>query len=120
MRILLLNLAVFTALFSFDTSYKVPPTSQTSTYVPVISDSLMKECVKIYNEAVNLEKELNSSYVNQYSSQEVNLYNQKIRIHSNMIDWFNANCADRQSYSACKAANELNREKGLALQNCGD
>ena len=79
----------------------------------------MKECVKIYNKALAIERALNSTFVNRYSSEEVNLYNQNVRMYSQLIDWFNANCAGKQSYSACKVAQELNRQRGLPEQSCG-
>jgi stress protein, tellurium resistance protein terZ len=60
------------------------------------------------------------TYVNEYSSYEVESYNQKVRTHTYMIDWYNLNCAGKQSYSACKVAQELNREKGLPTQSCGN
>ena len=121
MKKIILNSAVFiVALFSFDGGYEIPPSYRTYGYVPVISDELMKQCVVIYNKALALERALSSAYVNEYSSYEVESYNQKVRTHTYMIDWYNLNCAGKQSYSACKAAQELNREKGLPTQSCGN
>lgn len=98
--------------------YVMPPTSSTSGYVPVISDELMEQCVEIYNKADWLDKELNSTYLNQYSSYEVAEYNRKVNQVNQWTNWFNQNCAGKQSYSACKAAQELNRKAGNPTQNC--
>lgn len=89
--------------------YAVPPTSSTSGSVPVISDEAMEECVKIYNEAKWLSEKLNNTQVNQYDSASVNNYNNQAIKHSQMINYFNQNCAGKQSYSAWKAAQKLNR-----------
>ena len=104
--------------FEIEGGYEIPPSAQTYGNAPVISDAMMQECVKIYNEALAIERALNSTFVDRYSSEEVNLYNQNVRMHSQLIDWFNTNCAGKQSYSACKAAQELNRQRGLPEQNC--
>lgn len=98
--------------------YTAPPTSSTRGYVPVISDEQMKQCVEIYNQAKWLSDELNRTSVNRYSAASVNAYNQKVSQHSQMIGWFNQNCAGKQSRSACKAAAELNRQNGLPAQKC--
>lgn len=98
--------------------YTMPPSSSTSGYVPVISDAEMERCVEVYNQAKWLGEELEQTVVNQYSSYEVNAYNQKVSQHSQMTDWFNQYCAGKQSYSACKAAQELNRKNGIATQSC--
>ncbi|CZE49901.1 stress protein, tellurium resistance protein TerZ [Campylobacter geochelonis] len=108
----------FVIFASANPSYEIPPSDTTTAYVEVISDELMQECIKIYNEAKWLEQDLNSEFVNQYSSYEVDKYNQKVRKYSQMIEWFNLNCANKQSKSACKAANKLNGKNGLPLQNC--
>lgn len=105
--------------FEIEGGYEIPPSAQTYGNAPVISDEMMKECIKIYNKALAIERVLNSTFVNRYSSEEVNLYNQNVCMHSQLIDWFNANCAGKQSYSACKAAQELNRQRGLPEQSCG-
>lgn len=42
-----------------------------------MSDEMMRECVKIYDEALAIERKLNSTFVNRYSSDEVNLYNKR-------------------------------------------
>ncbi|RDF08165.1 hypothetical protein DPV80_06270 [Haemophilus sputorum] len=98
--------------------YVVPPTSSTRGYVPVISDEMEQQCVEIYNQAKWLGDSLQNTYVDQYSIASVNSYNQQVAQHSQMIDWFNQNCAGKQSYSACKAAMELNRQNGIPTQNC--
>ncbi|MDL0089551.1 stress protein, tellurium resistance protein TerZ [Campylobacter gastrosuis] len=100
-------------------TYKIPPTSSTSGYVPVISDKQMKECVKIYNKIERLGQYLNTAYVNQYSLNEVNTYNNNLQSYNKMVDWYNLNCADKQSKSACEAAKKLNQENGLPYQECG-
>ena len=98
--------------------YVVPPTSSTRGYVPVISDEMEQQCVEICNQAKWLGDSLQNTYVDQYSIASVNSYNQQVAQHSQMIDWFNQNCAGKQSYSACKAAMELNRQNGIPTQNC--
>ena len=98
--------------------YITPPTSSTRGYVPVISDGMEQQCVEIYNQAKWLGDSLQNTYVDQYSSASVNAYNQKIVQHSQMINWFNQNCAGKQSRSACEAAMELNRKNGIPTQNC--
>lgn len=103
---------------AFSQSYKAPPTSSTNGYVPVISDELMEQCVRTYNEAEWLAQEINNTPVNQYDSYSVNSYNEKVNQHRQMTNWFNQNCAGKQSYSACKTANELNRQNGLPESPC--
>lgn len=99
--------------------YTAPPTSSTRGYVPVISDQQMEQCVEVYNQAKWLGEELDRTYVNQYSSYEVNAYNQKVvQQQQQMTNWFNQHCAGKQSYSACKAAQELNRKNGFPEQFC--
>ena len=90
-------------------TYEVPPTSSTRGSVPVISDIEMEECVKLYNKAKWMGEEINSMYVNQYDGNSVNNYNNKVRKHSSMIRRFNVECAGKQSYSAWKAAQKLNK-----------
>lgn len=72
--------------FEIEGGYEIPPSAQTYGNAPVISDAMMQECVKIYNKALAIERALNSTFVNQYSSEEVNLYNQNVRMHSQLID----------------------------------
>lgn len=103
--------------FSFGLDqYIVPPSNSTYGYVPVISDEMMQECVKIYNQALEIEKYINLFKV--YSSNDYNTYNLMVNKYNEMIDWFNINCAGKQSYSACKAARELNIKNGLKAQDC--
>ncbi len=83
-------------------SYEVPPSSSTYGYVPVISDRQMEECVRVYNEILSMERSINPQ-VSQYNS---------------YVDWYNTNCAGKQSQSACEAANKLNRQRGLPEQRC--
>lgn len=113
---------IFSLLFIsgavFAQSYKAPPTSSTSGYVPVISDELMEQCVKIYNEAEWLEADLNRSSINQYSQYEVNQYNQNVAKLNQLTNWFNQHCAGKQSRSACEAAKKLNQQAGIPHQGC--
>lgn len=117
------NLTILTACLGFMSvavaqRYTAPPTSSTTGYVPVISDQQMEQCVEIYNQAKWLDEELSRTSVNQYSSYKVNAYNQKADKHRQLTSWFNQNCAGKQSQSACKAAQELNRKNGLPTQSC--
>ena len=91
--------------------YEVPPSSSTTSNVPYISDADMEACVKIYNEAKWLAAKIDRTSVNRYSNKSVNAYNRKIRAHKRMIRYFNDNCAGRQSESAWRAAQELNKRK---------
>lgn len=116
------SILILSALFSVSALaqnyYKTPPTSSTTGYVPVISDELMKLCVERYNQAEWLYQELNNAYVDQYSQASVNAYNAKVSQHRQLTQWFNANCAGKQSRSACEAAKELNRKNGIEHQSC--
>lgn len=96
---------------AFAREYVTPPTSRTSANVPWIPDDQMEYCVKIYNEAGWLEEEISSTYVDRYNQYSVNAYNEKVNRHSNMINYFNAHCAGKQSESAYKAAQKLNKEQ---------
>jgi hypothetical protein len=98
--------------------YKVPPTSTTRGHVPVMSDAQSKQCVKLYNEAQWLYEELGREVVDQYSKASVDNYNRKVNEHTAMTNNFNRDCAGKQSLSACKKAQELNKEKGLPYQQC--
>lgn len=98
--------------------YRAPPSSTTRAHVPVISDEMMERCVKVYNEADWLQKELQTMVVDRYSQSSVDSYNSKVRNLNDMTRWFNSNCAGKQSYSACKKANELNMKNGLPAQSC--
>ncbi len=90
--------------------YEVPPSSSTSSSVPVISDHAMEQCVILYNDAKDLKREMTSMYVDSYSQTSVNTYNNKVNRHSQMTNQFNRDCAGKQSESAYKAAQKLNRE----------
>ena len=98
--------------------YVMPPTSSTYANVPVISDAQMEQCVEIYNQAKWLEESLQNAYIDPYSNASVNTYNQQVARHSQMLNWFNQNCAGKQSYSACESARELNRKNGIPTQDC--
>lgn len=98
--------------------YVSPPTQVSSGYVPVISDEQMEKCVKMYNEAKWIQDELSRSSIDMNSNKSVDNYNLKVRKVNDMINWFNANCAGKQSRSACEAANKLNLERGLPTQSC--
>lgn len=107
-------LLIIACLFVYTTAqcrdYEIPPSDTTSSSVPYISDEAMEYCVKLYNEAKWLLEEIDRTVVNQYSQSSVNSYNSKVSKHSNMIDYFNKNCAGKQSYSAYKAAQKLNQQ----------
>ncbi len=110
MRLLFL---VFVAIFSQNIIakiYEVPPSKSTHSNVPWIPDKEMEYCVKIYNEAKWLNNAIDSIQVNSYSQASVNTYNDKIRKHAEMINYFNKNCAGKQSKSAYEAAKKLNQE----------
>jgi hypothetical protein len=91
--------------------YEVPPSSRTQSNVPYISDQAMQACVKLYNEAKWLSDELKATRVDRSSRSAVDTYNAKVRRHSGMIDTFNRDCAGKQSESAWRAAQELNKQK---------
>lgn len=107
-------LAIISTVSALAQTYEVPPSSSTSSYVPYISDEAMEQCVILYNKAKWMANEIESAYVNQYSQASVNAYNDKITKHASMIDSFNRNCAGKQSESAYRAAQELNkRSRGI-------
>lgn len=113
-----LFIALHIGICTAEESYVIPPTDMTRGYVPVISDEMMEECVKIYNKSRWLSEKLESTHVNQYSQADVDRYNRKVHQVNSMTDWFNRNCAGKQSYSACEAAQKLNREEGRPVQPC--
>lgn len=94
--------------------YKIPPTETTSAHVPWILDAEMELCVKKYNEANWLSKEISATQVDQYSQSSIEAYNSKITSHSEMIDYFNRNCAGKQSESAYRAAQKLTSEDKIS------
>lgn len=118
-----LKYVTFLAVFAVSStltaqSYVIPPTSSTHNYVPVISDEKMEQCIKLYNESKWLFERVNRMQVDSYSQQSVDNYNTLVHKHSGMTSEFNAECAGKQSRSACEAARKLNIEQGLPYQNC--
>lgn len=99
-------------------NFVAPPTSTTTSYVPTISDEAMEECVKIYNEAKWIGEKLDATVVDNYSEDSVNAYNKMVTQHQQRQNKFNAQCAGKRSYSACKAVQKLNQEQGLPYQKC--
>ena len=90
--------------------YEIPPSSTTRGHVPTISDDAMEACVKIYNELNWLGKDIDKTIVNNYSQASVDSYNNKITKYERMQQYFNLNCAGKQSESARKAAEKLNKQ----------
>ena len=95
-------------------TYVVPPSSTTSSSVPIISDAAMEACVILYNDAENLKVDMNSMHVDNYSQVSVDKYNSKINRHSQMINRFNRDCAGKQSASAARAAAKLNQKNNAS------
>lgn len=112
-KIQLILLLTFMCISSntFSRDYEIPPTSITSANVPWIPDAEMELCVKKYNEAKWLAEEIDRTEVNQYSQASIDAYNSKITRHSQMTDYFNKHCAGKQSESAYRAAQKLNRQQ---------
>lgn len=98
--------------------FVAPPTSTTTSHVPTISDEAMEECVKIYNEAKWIGEKIDTTVVDNYSQDSVSAYNKMVTQHQQRQNKFNAQCAGKRSYSACKAAQKLNQEQGLPYQKC--
>ncbi|ORU93821.1 MAG: hypothetical protein A6F72_07670 [Cycloclasticus sp. symbiont of Poecilosclerida sp. N] len=98
--------------------YVTPPTTSTRSYVPAISDDKMEQCVKLYNESEWLYKKMNDTSVDSYSKKSVDNYNKMVEQHTRMASTFNTECAEKQSRSACKAAQKLNKEQGFPYQGC--
>ena len=92
--------------------YEVPPSSSTYGHVPYISDEAMEQCVILYNKAKDLGQELRTMYVDRYSQSSIDAYNRKVDLHTQMTTQFNSQCAGKQSESAYRAAQKLNREQG--------
>ena len=107
---LFLFFVILNSQMIFAKQYEVPPSSSTRNSVPIISDEAMELCVKIYNEMKWLGEEINSMHVNQYSEISVNNYNARVDKYEQMQNYFNQNCAGKQSYSASKAAEKLNKK----------
>jgi hypothetical protein len=93
--------------------YEVPPSNPAGKGVPYISDEAMKVCVKLFNEAKWLADDIKRSApgVDRSSSRSVNAHNAKVERHRGMISNFNRDCAGKQSESAWRAAQELNKGK---------
>lgn len=119
-RLTILCCLIFPSISLAETAQRfvAPPTSTTTSYVPTISDEAMEECVKIYNEAKWIGKKLDVTVVDNYSKESVNAYNKMVAQHQQRQNRFNAQCAGKRSYSACKAAQKLNQEQGLPYQKC--
>lgn len=107
---LFLVLIVWYGQIIFAKQYEVPPSSTTRNSVPVISDEAMEACVKLYNEIKWLGQELDTIQVDRYSEVSVNNYNAKVNKQQQMQNYFNQNCAGKQSESAKKAADNLNKK----------
>lgn len=125
MKMICIRLCMLTALFlpfsviASDTKrYVIPPTSSTTADVPTISDEAMEKCIKIYNEAKWISEKLNRTSVDSYNEKSVKSYNKMVSQHRKKQDTFNHQCAGKQSYSACKAAQKLNQEQGLPYKKC--
>jgi len=103
-------LSIITVGSAFAQTYEVPPSDSTSLSTPYISDEAMERCVILYNGAKWLAEEIENTQVDQYSQASVDAYNKKIAGHASMIDAFNGDCAGKQSESAYKAAQELNKK----------
>lgn len=104
MKKYLLTLCVlFLSTSSWAKNYAVPPSSMTRGNVPVISDEQMEYCVILYNDMLDLEK--NIQYINnQYE------YNLMVNKFNQMTNYFNQNCAGKQSRSAAEAAKKLSQQ----------
>lgn len=98
--------------------YVIPPTSSTTDDVPTISDEAMERCIKIYNEAKWISERLDRAVVDTYNEKSVDSYNKMVSQHSIKQDTFNHQCAGKESYSACRAAQKLNKEQGLPYKEC--
>lgn len=113
MKKLIFIFVLFTFLntdVSFAKNYEIPPSNTTYSNVPYISDEAMEKCVILYNQAKWLAEEINATQVDRYSQISVDAYNHIISTHSQMITAFNRDCAGKQSESAYKAAQELNKK----------
>jgi formyltetrahydrofolate synthetase len=98
--------------------FVAPPTSTTAENVPTISDEAMEQCVRIYNEAKWIRDKINKTVVDNYSQNSVDAYNKMVYEHREKQVLFNSQCAGKRSYSACKAAQKLNKEQGLPHHEC--
>lgn len=118
LMVVLCSLVTFSYVSFSAQQYREPPSESTFSHVPVISDEKMEACVELYNEAEWIRDKLSSTHVDVYDEEAVDSYNAEVEKHSMMISTFNRDCAGKQSVSACKAAQKLNREKGLEVTPC--
>jgi len=92
-------------------TYEVPPSSNVvNGSIPGISDKDMKKCVEIYNEAAWLKNELNNSKVDLAQPGQVESYNYQASLYSQMADYYNNNCAGKQSNLAHDVVQQLNQQ----------
>lgn len=118
---LLISLCLMTILTGnclSDQVYTTPPSARSYGHVPVISDEMMQKCVEVYNQAKWLKDELSAKQYSLNSNEAVQDYNNKVNEVNSLSNWFNQNCAGKQSRSACEAANKLNKQQGLPTQDC--
>lgn len=125
MRILNNNLFISLCLMTVltdnclsDQVFTVPPSDSSYGYAPVISDKMMQKCVEVYNKAKWLNEELSATQHSLNSNKAVKDFNKKVNEVNSLSNWFNQNCAGKQSRSACEAANKLNKQQGLPTQEC--
>ena len=95
-----------------NTTYEVPISSNSiATNIPEISDDGMVQCIEIFNEAKWLKEELDNVQVNISLPESVNAYNSKASHYSQLADYFNINCAGKQSEPAVRVTQKLNQLK---------
>ena len=107
---ILLSMAAPGIASAEDKIYEVPPSSVTSSSAPYISDYKMEQCVRLYNEIKWLGEDIKRKQTNVYTKSSIAVYNDLVDRHSSMVEKFNCDCAGRQSESAYKAAQKLNKE----------
>jgi hypothetical protein len=95
---------------AFGQNHEVPPSASTSSSVLYISDYAVEQCVVLYNKAKWLTEEIEITQVDQYSQASVDAYNNKVTSHATKISTFNSDCAGKQSESAYKTTQELNKK----------
>lgn len=108
--VLAVSIPILLVSNAFGQKYEVPPSDVTSSYVPYISDSAMEQCVILYNKAKWLSDEIEKMQVDNYSQASVDAYNKEVSTHTSMLVTFNKDCAGKQSESAYKAAQQLNKK----------
>ncbi len=101
---------VCSVIYAQERIYKTPPSTSATGTVPSISDEAMKKCVEIYNEASWLQEELNNTQVDLSQPASVEAYNSQASVYSQMADYYNNNCAGKQSKLADSAAEKLNQQ----------